>query len=628
MIAQSATEAKGTGQGRVGTGTPKGPPAPLDPKQLIQVAKSDEYQAIATLKRTLYSHSPYHFVTECLGVNKDATLYVTDPGVINAVNRFGKSFIDWLKARNESKKKGEMAQRTAKKVMFIRPRETMKSTFITEAMPVLASVWDPDISCAISSYKFEKVAQKFGKAARDHWTGDSETSQLVPLFGVFKDPKGKNPWNDGSAEICCRTRPRPDPTLAVFSVETGGTSGHYDLVILDDPVAQEQVEKYKDRWFEKCWEHYKSLGMITNQDGMFVLVMTRYGEGDLCGLIIEREIEAKVRELDLPDAPEGQLPEDWDNQAGWIKYAHLAGWTVFYDPAWEGDIRSEDTSDYTLNFPVIWPRERILEALLKDDLFVMAQLQNRPSDRADRMLDQFQIEQTWTDKAPSGCFQDLTIHMDIAWKSGESYMKQRGDYNVIQVWGHDQGQVYLVWGRYGKWTQEEFGDNYADALRWIAAMRGRRARIATLDKTMGGTAGSVTKYLQSVCAQKGLISPPVLELNRGGTKKLDRILAASAFWADGRVHLVRGVQGAKELADQMLNIGYSRHDDMADCAADVFSDEVYRVGRRTPIAGQLSELDDGLDWTPFIPVGADWQEEEPVRIRIGDQTIEYPVEVH
>lgn len=596
--------------------------AALDPRTVI---KDPNWELACTLKRTLYTHSLYHFFTESLGVDRRATMYVDDPGVRETLDEVNAIYLDWMRKRMAAKARGEMASKTPRKLMLIQPRETMKSAGVTNVLPVLSSIWDPEIACAVSSYKFDNVASKFGQSIRDHWGGESDRSQLNALFGKFRHHS--LPWNDTAAVISPRRNKRPDPTLRVFSVETGGTSGHYDLVILDDPVTQEQVEKYKDRWFEKCWEHYKSLGYITNQDGMFVLVMTRYGEGDLCGQIIEREIEKKVRELDLPGAPEGILPDDFDYKLGWIKYAHLAGWDVIYKQAWTGDIKSNDPADYTLHFPLIWPRERILNEMLKDELFVMAQLQNQPSERADRALDQTQIDSTWIKKVPIQAYSDLTIHCDVAWKSGEGYLKQKGDYNVIQVWGHHNGHAYLVWGRFGRWTQEEFGDHFVDAIRWIRAARVRRARLATLDRSIGGTGGSVKNYLQSVCAQAGLVCPPVAELNRGGTKKLDRILAASAFWADGRVHLQEGVPGAKELADQMLNIGYSRYDDLADAAADVFSDEVYRAARRTPIEGQLSDDNERLDWSPSIPMGDGWDEEEPLRIMVGGKVIEYPTEV-
>lgn len=593
--------------------------AALDPRVVLD---DPDYQAVCTLKRTLYSHSLYHLGTECLGVDKKATIYVTDPGVIRSIDRYSEQLIAWLKARKAARERGELAFNTPRKIMHIQPRETMKSAFPTAMSPVMASIWDPEIATCISSYKFEEVATKFGKSVRNHWKGVSENSQFEGLFGKFW--AHNLPWNDGSAVIAPRRRMRTDPTLKVFSVETGGTSGHYDLVILDDPVAQEQVEKYKERWFQKCWAHYLSLGMITNQDGMFVLVMTRYGEGDLCGMIIEREIEKKVRELDLPNAPEGVLPDDFDRKTGWIKYAHHAGWFVTYDSCWEGDINSEDPKDYTLNFPIVWPRERILEKLLTDNLFVMAQLQNQPSERADRLVQQAHIDACWFKQPPKQCYQDLTIHMDIAWKSGESYLKQKGDWNVIQIWGHHEGHVYLVWGRFGKWTQEEFGDRFCDAVRWCQDVRGRRARLATCDKGLGGTKGSIANYLKSCLNKRGLALVPVLELQRG--KKIDRIVAASAFWVDGSVHLQEGVPGAKELADQMLNIGYSGQDDMADCASDAVSEEVYRIGRRTPIAGQLPDDYERLDWTTSVPVGDDWSEEDPIRVQIGGVIIEYPTE--
>jgi len=69
-------------------------------------------------------------------------------------------------------------------------------------------------------------------------------------------------------------------------------------------------------------------------------------------------------------------------------------------------------------------------------------------------------------------------------------------------------------------------------------------------------------------------------------------------------------------------------DDLADAAADVFSEDVYRAGRRTPLPGQLSSDDERLDWSPSIPVGSDYDDEDdPIRISIGGKIITYETEV-
>jgi len=547
-------------------------------QELADLREDPTFKALQVLKRTLYTHDLYSFLTECLGVDARATPLVTDPGVKELVRQFGKVFVDWLRERKKTRDQGKLAWGAFRKVMVVVPRECMKSTTVTQAAPVLASIWDPDIAIAVSSYKQEKVATKFGEAIRNHWAGLADRSQLVPLFGTFKDPKNKLPWSETAAVISCRkATTRPDPTLRIFSVETGGTSGHYDLVILDDPVTQ---EKNAEGWEEKVWEHYKSLGMVTNQDGMFVLVMTRYGDGDLVGKIIEREIETATREADLPNAPAGELPDDWDYETGWQKYAHLAGWTVFYKHGFDGDIKSDNPEDYTLHFPVAWPRDKILARLLTDQLFVMAQVQNQPSRRTDADLTREQIEAAWVDKAPAGAYTDLTMHCDIAWKDGESYMKQRGDYNVIQIWGHYEGHAYMVWGARGRWKQEEWGDKIVEAYDWIKSKRHRRLRDVTWDKPTGGIGGAIKNYYDQVLKKAGHRPVQPTELTRAGTKKLNRLREAAAFWADGYVHLVRGVNGTKELAYQMLRLGYSKYDDDADAAADVWHEKVFRSVRR------------------------------------------------
>ena len=541
--------------------------------------------ALAQAKlRKLAMQDLYTFNTKVLGVSaRNGVFEAGDPRVKDTVTDIGLYIRDWLKARTDARAKGQRAFSSPKKVLYVMPRECMKSAYITAGVPPYAHCWEPDIAVGISSAVHEDMAVKYGKQVAKHWEGKSEHSRLVELFGEFKDPASKLTWKEDSyVSFQRQSGTRRDPTLGVFSVSKGAVGGHFDMIILDDPVTREKVAERGDGWHEKVWEHYHGLYPCVRADGMFILVMTRYGDGDLVGRIVESEIEPAVRALAQVGSPKGELPDDFYVDEGWVRYAHLAGWKVIYERAWDGNITSDDASDYTLRFPVVWPRERILAWMgEKGEEFVMSQLQNLPSKRSDNPIQQETIARAWIkpEDIPPQAWNHLTMHCDLAFKSGEAYIKQRGDYSVIQIWGHHAGHVYLLNGWFGRVKSEAFIAEWLRLWKWAKETKGSRIRVLTYDKPLGGVGDTIANLFYNAAALEGLGRPRILELQRG-QKKIDRILAAAGHWQDGSVHLAEGVYGSKELADQMLKIGYSRYDDLADAAADCFHEEVFRAAQR------------------------------------------------
>lgn len=533
-------------------------------------------------------HDLFFLVNDIIGVSpKYGVHQMGDPHVKECIDELNDYVQLWLAKRRIFLETGKVTQTKPMKAMYIMPRGTVKSHGVSGVLPVMAHLWDTEMASFISSGNHEKMAVGLGRISAGYMEGEGKGNILPDLYGPFKDPKGHRVWSQNEYTTIRRENMgRNVPTLKVFSVQTGGTSGHYKLGVLDDPAWQEMIEKMGDTWHEKCWAHYKSLGMILDPDSLFVFVTTRYGDGDLCGQIVTKEIEPVVRKRVFAGSPAGEVPDDFFRDEGWRKYAHMAGWKVIYENAWEGNIESENPDDYTLNFPVVWSQDRILEELNKDELFCMAQLQNRPAMRSDNPIQQCHIDSVWckAEDVPESSFGNMVMTCDIAWKDQDAYLSQRGDDDVIQIWTLDDGDVYLVWGRFGKWTREEWSENFIKGLQFATPSRRnrmRRLRYMSYDKPIGGLGDVVSNYVSGEARLAGMRCPNILELNRGGTKKKSRLLAAAGNWTEyGRVNLVEGIPGAQELCQQMLKIGYSPHDDHADAAADVWNSEFYKPPKR------------------------------------------------
>jgi len=121
----------------------------------------------------------------------------------------------------------------------------------------------------------------------------------------------------------------------------------------------------------------------------------------------------------------------------------------------------------------------------------------------------------------------------------------------------------------------------------------------TVDKSTGGVGDLLSASLYDAANAKGLVCPRILEISRTGKSKQDRIMAVTPYWQDNRMRLVKGVQGTRELSNEMLSILYSSHDDHIDAAADAFRPEVFKPRARA----QASTLVDKkqvsrFDWSP------------------------------
>ena len=550
--------------------------------------KKQDYLNLLTAKRMLWD---YRFFAK-YGLGLDFP-QINDPGVQQALGEFNEAVNTWIRERH--------FQRTRKNILIVWPRECAKSSSITTVLPAYFHQHDPEMAALIMSAEFEKMGKKFAASVKQHW--QNPDNLLNGLRGIHDGRPGRK-WSDERMVTSKRTKlHRTDPTLAVASIETGATSGHYDLGIIDDPTTEALVIKHGDKWHSKVWKQITDLNTVIRKDGLLVVVLTRYGGSDFVDRLKENVIKPAV--LKLYD----NLPDDFEQE--WWKYGRYAGWTIIHRQA----VSYEADGTEVYNFPEVWPKERI-EAVraqgVQGETFFATQLQNTPSARSDNpvtqeMIDRCQIE---FDDVPKQAFNYLTMQMDTAWKDEEAYLEQRGDWNVIQIWAHWQGQVYLVWSWHGRVQEHQFMEAFVRGLQW-AKLHGSRVSVCTYDKPTGGQGTNKHRFV-SVAHAAGEACPRIIEINRS-QKKTGAILNAIGFLQEGRVHVVKGLLGNEELFYEWMNIGYSAHDDHADAAKDVFHEEVY-LGHGIATGAPIERRSD--DWEPLFP-DEDEEGEKDLSLNVG-----------
>ena len=94
---------------------------------------------------------------------------------------------------------------------------------------------------------------------------------------------------------------------------------------------------------------------------------------------------------------------------------------------------------------------------------------------------------------------------------------------------------------------------------------------------------------------------PIKRYTDGNRSKLQRIMDTNWAWQEGYVILCREAAHTHPLVHQMLNQGYSQHDDDADAFADAFHTDLYKRTRLGDLPHELMKHLPGShgDWTPL-----------------------------
>lgn len=175
------------------------------------------------------------------------------------------------------------------------PRGTFKSSIASVAYPVWLLLKNPDLRILIDSEVYTN-SKNYLRQIKNF----IQSEKFISLFGDWQT----NVWNEGEIIIKPRTRNLKDPSILVGGIGTVKVGVHVDVIIGDDynsPANSETPEQRK-----KVIDHYQMNQSILEPGGTYVVIGTRYSEGDLIGWIIENELGLKgEKDLSLMDKKKG-----------------------------------------------------------------------------------------------------------------------------------------------------------------------------------------------------------------------------------------------------------------------------------------------------------------------------------
>jgi hypothetical protein len=476
--------------------------------------------------------------------------------------RLHKPICDWLQTHVEDWERRRLSgEKRRTKLALVIPRSYGKTVIATKALPLWVQLRNPDLATYIGSETVEKAID-FLRPVKSVLDGSDPFARFTHLYGNWFSPERL--WTNRTVVHAVRTAVgRSEPSFDTWGVEQGITGAHPDWGIFDDPISEEKL-KESGAWIDAVNNAMAALRPAFRTDSFFMLVCTRYRDNDAVGKALSEE---GVRSWTGMQVPEEKFQPRDDGE-----------WDVYF-------LQALDTVGVS-TFPEMWPTEELRRYEKSKPIFFAAQMMNDPASGEHMALTMEQVDQLWIEPKDLPSYMQYTLHMDTAFKLPTR--AGRGDENVIEVWGHDprgNGDVYYIEG-FGSntWRIEEFTD---ELLRLCQRYKrfGKRIRMMTDEREMGGKANTWEMWLRSSFAGAGITMPPLKVLNRSRGKKEVRIREAAGFWVDGHVRIVRGAPGAHKLVSQMVRLGVAAHDDWADAAADVFAPEVYRPMLNPALSG-------------------------------------------
>lgn len=168
-----------------------------------------------------------------------------------------------------------------------------KSTVCTIAKSIHLLLKDPNLRIVLAS-KTSGYAETFLKEIKGHF---EENQRLAELFGIYYDPRKVSKWDAREIEVLPRTKPAKESSITCIGVEGMVVGKHYDVIISDDLVDEENSRTQLQREKIKVW-YYKTLDPTLEPPdpavphrGEHHRLGTRYHYDDLYGHLQANELK-------------------------------------------------------------------------------------------------------------------------------------------------------------------------------------------------------------------------------------------------------------------------------------------------------------------------------------------------
>lgn len=156
-------------------------------------------------------------------------------------------------------------------------RGHLKSEIVTKSWAIQQVLRNPNTRILLANAVWDN-ARKFLRSIQQY-LGPGQL--LEQYFGRFQSEQ----WNQDECTVRQRNVISDAPTFATGGLEKEQTGQHYDIILLDDLVARENVQTPEAR--EKVKQYYRDCFALLEPQGQLVVIGTRWHQDDLYSMILE-----------------------------------------------------------------------------------------------------------------------------------------------------------------------------------------------------------------------------------------------------------------------------------------------------------------------------------------------------
>lgn len=423
------------------------------------------------------------------------------------------------------------------------PRSCFKSTFFTVGWSLQQIAKNPNVRILIANATLAN-SQRFVGEIKDN-IRNNETFKM--LYGDMYDPKLK--WNEDEIVVKGRSRSVREATVTAAGVGGNLVSQHYDIIIGDDLVNNENsATKYQT---DKVIDWWKKSFSLLEPNGIMLLIGTRWSYRDLYS-----ELMAKYK-------------KEFD----------------FY-------IKGAKNPNGSFYFP-----ERFNEAKLKElknlhgSYIYSCFYLNNPVDEDTALIKQSQIKYYGPE-----CDQKLPQIVNTFSMCDPAISQESGsDYSTIVTASVDQfNNRFVREVRRGKWTTGQLIEElFSVKRRWDPI---------TMSIELIGQAQVLLQPIHEEEERRKVFLPLVVVKARPQYKKLGRIRAIIQPWFEqGKIFIPKGED---DLEEELTHFPQSAHDDIIDPLTDLddmaFAPSPEESNRKKSDSYFESQLKDKSKSTPYV----------------------------
>ena len=417
--------------------------------------------------------------------------------------------------------------------LMLSPRDHGKTTVFCHAFVVWAICFIPNVRVLLVS-KTARQSSKLLKTIRDEL---SRNERIRKDFGTLMTNKDKGPiW-------CVRDEDGvklKDPTVEAVGAEGSITGGHFDIIICDD-IIDDENSKTSSRMDDLSNWFYGTIGQLCEPHTQWMVTGTRKHYSDIYQQLIENPLWEKQVDRAIIQYPESYEYQFSTNEDG-------------------GEFISG--VDVVGESKVLWPEKWGIETLLMDrqatgSILFDREKQNDPSGMKGEFLNVDWLHYyKWQDLPPVN---ELIFYIggDLAISEKE---KADDTVFVLAAYHDKQRKIYVVEFKYGKWDFPTQQKKLREAYEEWAAL-GMRASKVILENNV----------YQAALAQQVAITTWIPAIGRRtDTNKVIKMTSISSHFENKSVLLRKGdLHGMPEFRKEWNQFPYAAHDDKLDALAIV-----------------------------------------------------------